>query len=157
MDNCEACRLSKNIDDFRLLYSGNYWQLELNPDQQYLGKSVMTLKRHASNLASLTSQEGAEFWEIVKWFETAVTDAFQPTHFNWSCLMNDSAGAGTPMHVHWHAIPRYRDQREVTGALFVDQRWPKSARDLEPNKPGREVMRAIQVKIQMTPAKLVVY
>jgi len=144
MKNCLSCQFLKITDATRLIYSGQHWQLELNPDQQYLGKAVVTLKRHASTLRELTEEESAEFFELVKKFETSVDKNFQPTHFNWSCLMNDSAGSGAPMHVHWHAIPRYKELGHFHGREFVDQRWPKSARDMESNKPSAEVLQAIK-------------
>ena len=148
MNNCESCHFLQNTDDSRLVYEGRYWRLELNPDQQYLGKSIVTLRRHASSLSELTQDEGMELWELVKRFETSVNAEFKPTHFNWSCLMNNTAGEGSPVHVHWHAIPRYKEKRVVNGINFVDQRWPKSARDMEPNNPDEETLEAIRDKIK---------
>lgn len=148
MNNCESCGFLKNIDESRLVYDGQFWRLELNPDQQYLGKSIVTLKRHTSRLAELTQDEGVEFWELVKKFETGISTEFQPTHFNWSCLMNNAIGEGTPAHVHWHAIPRYKEKRIVNDVEFIDQRWPKSARDMEPNKPGVETLRIVRDRIK---------
>ncbi|HEU5187400.1 MAG TPA: HIT family protein [Candidatus Saccharimonadales bacterium] len=144
MNNCLSCQLLETVDDYRLIYKGQYWQVELQPDQQYLGKSVVALRRHVSALRELTEAEGQEFFEIVKKFETSIDKNFNPTHFNWSCLMNDAAGSDTPMHVHWHAIPRYKEKRHFSGHEFVDQRWPKSARDMEPNQPTQEVLEAIR-------------
>jgi diadenosine tetraphosphate (Ap4A) HIT family hydrolase len=144
MIDCESCGFLENIDESRLVYDGQFWRLELNPDQQYLGKSVATLKRHASSLAELTQEEGREFWELVKKFEAAVSAEFRPTHFNWSCLMNNAVGESAPVHVHWHAIPRYKEKRIVHGTEFVDQRWPKSARDMEANKLDTQTMEIIR-------------
>lgn len=149
MNNCLSCHLLKTVEDYRLIYSGKYWQVELQPDQQYLGKSVVALKRHASALRELTAEEGKELLEIIKRFEISVEKNFKPTHFNWSCLMNDAAGSDTPMHVHWHAIPRYREARQFNNHQFTDQRWPKSARDMEPNRPNKEILRAIRDKIKV--------
>ncbi len=148
MENCLSCNLLKTIDEYRLIHVGNYWQVELQPDQQYLGKAVVALRRHSSVLRDLTPAEGAELMEIIKKFELAVDEAFHPTHFNWSCLMNDAAGSGAPMHIHWHAIPRYKDERIVNGRQFIDQRWPKSARDMEPNRPDEETLRVIRDTIR---------
>jgi diadenosine tetraphosphate (Ap4A) HIT family hydrolase len=96
----------------------------------------------------LTDQEAKEFFEIVKRFETSVDKSFHPTHFNWSCLMNDAAGSGAPMHVHWHAIPRYKEVKHFEGHQFTDQRWPKSACDMESNKPSPETLKAIRDTIE---------
>jgi diadenosine tetraphosphate (Ap4A) HIT family hydrolase len=136
------------VEAHRLIHRGRYWQVELNPDQQYLGKAVIALNRHASALRELTPKEGEEFFEIVKKFETSIDKSFHPTHFNWSCLMNDAAGSGSPMHIHWHAIPRYKNAEQFQGHEFIDQRWPKSARDMEPNRPGAEILRAIRDRIK---------
>jgi diadenosine tetraphosphate (Ap4A) HIT family hydrolase len=148
MNNCLSCQLLQTVDAYRLIYSGTYWQVELNPDQQYLGKAVITLKRHAPALRDLTREEGEEFLQLVKKFESSVDAAFHPTHFNWSCLMNDAVGSGTPTHVHWHAIPRYKEAQQFAGYEFIDQRWPKSARDMEPNKPDMKALAAIRDAIR---------
>ncbi|EDK72335.1 Diadenosine tetraphosphate (Ap4A) hydrolase and other HIT family hydrolases-like protein [candidate division TM7 genomosp. GTL1] len=144
MNNCLSCQLLKTIEERQIIFSGGFWQIELQHDQQYLGKSVVTLKRHASSLRELTNEEGREFFEIIKRFEMSVIKNFHPTHFNWSCLMNDAAGVGMPMHVHWHAIPRYKEVKQFRGHEFIDQRWPKSARDIEQNEPSDEVLWAIR-------------
>jgi diadenosine tetraphosphate (Ap4A) HIT family hydrolase len=148
MNDCLSCHLLNTIEPYRLIYSGQYWQIELQPDQQYLGKSVVALKRHASTLRELTDQEAKEFFEIVKKFEASIDKSFHPTHFNWSCLMNDAAGSDAPMHVHWHAIPRYKEVKHFEDHQFTDQRWPKSARDMEPNKPSPEILKAIRDTIE---------
>ncbi len=148
MNKCEYCQLLKSVDDSRLIYEGKYWQVALSTDQQYLGKSFVTLNRHAESLHQLDQDEILEFLDIVKKFENSVNSAFEPTHFNWSCLMNYSAGTHTPFHVHWHAIPRYKDSRKVAGQEFKDSRWPKSARTMEPNAPATAALSTITNKIK---------
>jgi ATP adenylyltransferase len=141
---CEYCNYLKTVDDFRLLHEGKYWQVALSSDQQYLGKSFVLLKRHAENIRALEKNEAAELFEIMQRFEFALDQAFQPTHFNWSCLMNNSARDGSPFHVHWHAIPRYDEWRLVADIEFIDQRWPQSARDMEPNTPRPDILAQIK-------------
>lgn len=130
MNECIGCDLARNVADVQLAHEGKYWKVILSRDQQYLGKSFVTLKRHAESLSEIEPNEAAEFYEIVKTFEKTVNEAWSPTHFNWSCLMNNAADPESEdrFHVHWHAIPRYDSTRTIQDIEFIDQRWPASAR-----------------------------
>jgi len=144
---CEYCHYTEVVDDFRLIHQGRYWQVALSANQEYLGRVFVALLRHAEGLRDLSNEEAAELFQFMKRYEVVMEAAFQPTHFNWSCLMNDAAGSHKPLHVHWHGIPRYDQPREFGGRTFTDSRWPKTSRDITPNMPSPELLASIKETI----------
>ena len=149
MENCTLCRYVLSDETARLLCDGKLWKVVLSPDQQYLGKSLFTLKRHAASLRDLSDEESTELFILIKRFESSLIKSYRPTHFNWSCLMNKAADprSNEPFHVHWHAIARYDQEREINGEKFIDQRWPNSARDMAKHLPRAETMKIIRDRI----------
>lgn len=121
------------------LRDGVYWRALLNPDQQNLGKSLVVLKADKDSLAELTEREWEEFGAIVKALERAISEEFQPTHFNWQCLMNNAYGsdAREEPHVHWHVTPRYAQPVRVGEQEFIDENYPRT------NKEAKLVEQAV--------------
>lgn len=106
-----------------LIFETPFWKVFLaDSDQTYLGRSYVTLKRHAGDLADLTDEEWQDLHKTIKKFEIALRKAFGAEMFNWTCLMND-AYQETPAnpHVHWHVRPRYSKSVEFTGLTFEDK------------------------------------
>lgn len=130
------------------MYETERWRLLLREDdQEYIGKSVVDLKRHVTSLALLDAQDWTEFGEIANWFETHVDTVFHPTHYNWQFLMNLGTAAGNA-HVHAHATPRY--DREVTfqGEVYRDQRWPQSCQSVARRPVNADVTETIATAIR---------
>ena len=150
MQECALCKFVSSDEADRLIHDGKFWKVVLSPDQQYLGKSFVSLKRHAEALRELTNEEYDELREIVRSFESSLIQGYQPTHFNWSCLMNRAANPANDerFHVHWHAIPRYSEPRGIEDWVFEDKRWPNSARDMKENLPNISVMDKIRKTIK---------
>jgi diadenosine tetraphosphate (Ap4A) HIT family hydrolase len=134
------------------LLETDYWRVLLNPDQQNLGKSLVVLKSDKSALSQLSDDEWKEFSAIVKSFETALMALFNPTHFNWQCLMNNAYGQGSTEspHVHWHVVPRYAQSVNVAGYEFIDKNYPRTNKEpvLVDNSVYNDVARLIQDKLQ---------
>lgn len=91
-------------------------------DQRYLGRCVVTLKRHCGDLAELKQEENSDFSKLVCDLESASKKAFNATMFNWTCLMNN-AYQKKPYnpHVHWHFRPRYDNEVTFGGMIFKDE------------------------------------
>jgi diadenosine tetraphosphate (Ap4A) HIT family hydrolase len=86
-----------------------------------LGTCVVSLQRHAGDLAHLTEIELLEFLDVVRKLEAAVKNAFEASMFNWSCYMNHAYRETIPdPHVHWWAVPRYDRSVEFAGLRFED-------------------------------------
>jgi diadenosine tetraphosphate (Ap4A) HIT family hydrolase len=74
-------------------------------DPDYPGFVRVILARHAREMADLDRAERDALMEVVFAVEAVVREAMQPHKMNLASL-----GNMTP-HVHWHVIPRYRDDR----------------------------------------------
>jgi diadenosine tetraphosphate (Ap4A) HIT family hydrolase len=91
-----------------------YWQVIINHSQDYLGKVMLVLLRHETDVTSLTEAEQVEFCQLLAMVRKALSTLFQPDHFNYAFLMNGDH------HVHFHVIPRYATSREFAGLIFTD-------------------------------------
>ena len=148
MNDCTVCKLLKDEEPSRILFIGQYWQVALSADQEYLGRVYVTLKRHKEALSDLSDPELVELFDIIRKFEEAVKLAFKPTHFNWSCLMNNAVRDSESTHVHWHAIPRYKSTHVISGTTFKDSRWPETSRSVSPNIVSKEIITLIRDKLK---------
>ena len=118
---CITCQ-APNPDD--LVYETKHWRIVLAPDQSYLGRCYVTLKKHCGDLAELEREEWLDFAELVKKLEGALKKSFNATLFNWTCLLNGAYQNNPPNpHVHWHFRPRYKHRVEFAGLLFEDKEF----------------------------------
>lgn len=116
---CKYCVFSANDEHF--IFETPFWRVFLAPEQSYVGRSLVVLKRHTGSLSNLTGEELLDFGAVVKKFETAAKKSFDATMFNWTCMMNDFFRTLTPdPHVHWHVRPRYKHPVEFFGVRFTD-------------------------------------
>ncbi len=111
-DACALCAFDNSSNDWVTTWT--HWKLIVNHNQNYLGKVMLVLKRHTTDVTALTDAEQTEFWLALDTTRAALTDAFHPAHFNYAFLMNQDA------HVHLHIIPRYATSCEFAGQVFSD-------------------------------------
>jgi diadenosine tetraphosphate (Ap4A) HIT family hydrolase len=112
-------------------------------DQEYLGKLVLSSRRHVPELSQLNRGELFELGRMFARVEGGLDQAFQPDYYNWACLMNESWRTGACPHVHFHVIPRYRSPRTVLNERFNDARFGKSARTVKPHKVTLQIQDVI--------------
>ena len=112
---CSGCD-NFHIDPRDLVGTWEHWHVVVNHNQNYLGKVMLVLRRHATDVTALTPDEQAELWRLLGAVKTALLGAFQPDHFNYAFLMNLDA------HVHMHIIPRYAQAQDFGGMTFTDGR-----------------------------------
>ncbi|MDO8571847.1 MAG: HIT family protein [bacterium] len=114
-----------SVQDKNIIHESLHWRVILMPDQTYLGRSVVVLKRKCGDLAEVTHEEILDFMDsVVIRLENAFRVAFGATMFNWTCLMNNAYLEEIPdPQVHWHFRPRYRKPVEFEGELFSDQNF----------------------------------
>ncbi len=109
----------RNFGDY--IYETQYWIIFLAPNQSNIGTCVIALKRHYGSLSGLKEEEWLDFGKTVKQLESTYKKIFKPTLFNWGALMNaDYMNKKPDPHIHWHFIPRYRENVAFEGMTFED-------------------------------------
>lgn len=91
----------------------------LSDRQGCRGWTVLVLKEHAEHLADLPAQRQARVFADVVRSAAAIRSVFAtsgtgggPSRINYECLGNQVA------HVHWHLIPRHRDDPDPSNAIW---------------------------------------
>lgn len=117
--SCEYCQIEEGYGD--LIWETTYWLIFLAPSQRYLGTCVVAQKKGCKDLSGLKKEEWSEFGLIVKRLEETLKTIFNPTLFNWSCFKNATFRQKNPKpEVHWHFIPRYKEEVVFGGLKFKD-------------------------------------
>ncbi len=79
----------------------------------YPGFCRVILNRHAREMTDLDAAERDALMRIVYEVEAAVRETMQADKVNLASL-----GNMTP-HVHWHVVPRFRDDRHFPGPIWA--------------------------------------
>lgn len=122
---CDVCNGPEIYGELPAIVDSTIWRVELNPNQQHLGRTFVGLREHKSSLSDLSTKEFLEFRRIVNALEIGARAAFSPDLFNWMCLMNNAKRDEQEPHVHWHMVPRYRGPVEFAGHTYTDSAWPR--------------------------------
>jgi diadenosine tetraphosphate (Ap4A) HIT family hydrolase len=117
MRECPFCEIKQKHHIVKVY---EYWNVHVADSQQLLGYTIISLKEHKEQLASLTDEEILEFRDICKEIQGALDKAFQPDWYNYQQFGNLNR------HLHFYLIPRYMHPRLFEGRQFVDERFGKS-------------------------------
>ena len=118
---CKFCD-SAAADSEWLLFKSEFWSAFLADNQNYPGRAIMILNRHASDISSLAIEEWEDLHKAMALLEEATRRALGVTNYNWTCLMNGAYGKEPyDPHVHWHMIPRYDHVLDMLSEPFVDE------------------------------------
>ncbi len=94
--------------------------LYLAANQAYRGQCLLILDiRHATRPDELSRVEWGSFCADLHAAEAAIANAVRPDHVNVAALGN------VIPHLHWHIIPRYRDDPRWGAPI-----WPTNLKDL---------------------------
>jgi diadenosine tetraphosphate (Ap4A) HIT family hydrolase len=88
----------------------------LEPD--YPGFCRVIWNSHVREMADLTSPEREHLWRVLHVVETGLRDILEPDKINLASL-----GNAVP-HLHWHVIPRWRDDRTFPKPIWASPRAP---------------------------------
>jgi diadenosine tetraphosphate (Ap4A) HIT family hydrolase len=126
-----------------ILLESKHWQLVLNHNQNLLGRTFLSLRRHTEQVVELSPDEWKQLRDHLRLATTALRSLFSPDHFNYSFLQNQIR------HVHMHIIPRYADVREFSGVNFTDPDYPSHFSVPAPaNKLSPDVFEELAVGIR---------
>ena len=121
----ETCNICPLLEHPRhQILKTKYWAVNLATDQQYLGRSYVTLRQHKERLADLGQEEWEDFGKVVHILENAYKQTFGAMPINWTCMLNHSYKKELiDPHIYWHVFPRYRKPVKLHGIEFNDDEY----------------------------------
>ena len=123
MESCNWCSLSEKDKQF-LVYESRSWSVFLSDEQDYIGRSILVLKRHCNSLSELTDDEWDELRILICKLEACLKDVLGATLCNWSCLMNNFYKDSSPdPHLNIHVRPRYDKPVMLDGNTYTDNEF----------------------------------
>ncbi len=122
---CELCHGAGGT----LLWQNDLCRVVVADEPGLPGFLRVVLGRHAREMTDLAAAERDRLMAVVFAVETHVRQSLEPDKMNLATL-----GNAVP-HVHWHVIPRWRDDRHFPGAV-----WSPARHDRAP--PAGRVARA---------------
>jgi diadenosine tetraphosphate (Ap4A) HIT family hydrolase len=112
MHTCELCRGAGGA----VLWQNDLCRVVVVDEPGLPGFLRVVLDRHVREMTDLAPDERKRFMEIVFAVEAHVRKTLEPDKMNLASL-----GNLTP-HLHWHVIPRWRDDRYFPGPVWAAPR-----------------------------------
>ncbi|OGA16972.1 MAG: HIT family hydrolase [Betaproteobacteria bacterium RIFCSPLOWO2_02_FULL_63_19] len=107
---CELC----NPDSEQILWQDGFCRVVLLDEPGYPGLCRVILEQHISEMSDLSAPERARLMDAVFATEAALRAVLVPDKINLASLGNAVA------HLHWHVIPRYRDDPHFPRPIWAE-------------------------------------
>ncbi len=83
-------------------------------EQSHKGRVIVAHKKHVSEMTELTAEERAAYFEEINHVAEALHKAFSPDKVNYG------AYGDTGCHLHFHLVPKYKDEFEWGGTFEMN-------------------------------------
>lgn len=94
------------------LYSSDNWDIIFGDwCQEFVGYCI--IGNDKESLSDLTLEAWEELGKLEKELERVCKKVFGATIFNFACLMNNAYRDNEKPHVHYHFVPRYKDELKL--------------------------------------------
>ena len=104
------------------LYESNNWNVVfVDWCQEFVGDCIISSNKES--LSDLTDEEWQELGRLEKELERISKKLFDATMFNFACLMNDAYKNNEKPHVHFHFIPRYKNELVLFNKVYEDRHF----------------------------------
>ena len=130
MTNCSLCKKELKSEEGELIWLGDDCRVILVNDPDLAGFCRVIWNHHVAEMSDLSYGEREHLMTLVFAVEEAIRHVMQPDKINIAALGN------MVPHIHWHVIPRYKND-----AFFPGSAW--SARTQEIPKSSLEDRRAL--------------
>lgn len=111
MENCILCETE--TDGAEVIYRTGKWRVLLVDDNSLPGFCRVVLNDHVAEMTDLPATDRTAIMEVVWLVEQTIRDAMQPDKVNLASLGN------MVPHLHWHIIPRYKDDLTFPDAIWA--------------------------------------
>ena len=83
-------------------------------EQSHPGRVIVAHKKHVSEITELTAEERSAYIEDINKVAAAMHDIFHPDKVNYG------AYGDTGHHLHFHLVPKYKDEYEWGGTFAMN-------------------------------------
>ncbi len=111
-DDCPLCA----TDGGRVLVRAARWRIVLADDTDHPAFTRVVWNTHCAEMSDLDDAARGELLDIVLRVERVQRTTLQPDKINLASLGNQVP------HLHWHVIPRWRDDRHFPNAVWGTER-----------------------------------
>jgi diadenosine tetraphosphate (Ap4A) HIT family hydrolase len=142
MANCTLCKEDLKPEEGQLIWRGDDCRVILVNDSDLPGFCRVIWNRHIPEMTDLTYGEREHLITLVFAVEEAIRHVMHPDKINLAALGN------MVPHLHWHVIPRYKDD-----AFFPGSAWSKRVQEtpasilLERTRKASQLPDAIKAEI----------
>jgi len=113
--NCGYCMRGELLDKFGIFICElSVSTLILFKEQSHPGRCIVAYKDHVSELVNLTDEERNAYFADVARAANAIHAAFKPDKVNYG------AYGDTGCHLHFHLVPKYKDEYEWGGVFEMN-------------------------------------
>ena len=120
-DRCELCRDAGG----EVLWRDEQCRVVLVADADYPGFCRVVWNDHVGEMTDLTGPDRRHLLSVAFAVEAALRACLRPDKINLASLGNQVP------HLHWHVIPRWRDDRH-----FPNPVWGRAVREPAPRRAG---------------------
>jgi len=120
-DAAERCELCAS-DGGEILWRDRHCRVVAVAEADYPGFCRVVLQRHVKEMTDLAPDERTRPMDAVFATESALRELMRPDKVNLASLGNIT------QHLHWHVIPRFRDDRHFPQPIWAQPARPRPAR-----------------------------
>lgn len=115
MTNCVLCKDELKPEEGELIWRGDDCRIILVNDPELPGFCRVIWNQHVAEMTDLTYGEREHLMTLVCAVEEAVRHVMHPDKMNVAALGN------MVPHIHWHVIPRYKDDAFFPGSVWSNK------------------------------------
>lgn len=103
-------------------YRGKYFNVVFgNWCQEFVGYCILSSDKES--LSDLEPETWEELGKLEKEVERICKKIFGTTMFNFACLMNNPYRDNEKPHVHYHFVPRYKNDLKLFNKIYKDKHF----------------------------------
>lgn len=113
--SCAYCAEGALVDAFGIkICEFEQSKVYLFREQSHRGRVIVAHKKHVSEMTALTPAERSAYFEEINRVANALHRAFHPEKINYG------AYGDTGCHLHFHLVPKYKDDFEWGGVFAMN-------------------------------------
>lgn len=114
-NNCAYCVEGELVEKFGIkICELETCKVYLFKEQSHRGRVIAAHKKHVGDMTELTPEERYSYFEDIAKISSALRKIFNPQKINYG------AYGDTGSHLHFHLVPKYKDEYEWGGVFLMN-------------------------------------